>query len=410
MRVNYYLRLIKLKNWEIVFTVALIFYVLSGMLMSTLYGAFGLPESFRLVRFGVTIILLACCIYIKGTLRNVFSIAFIGAIIVMTILFSGSIREMLLLLVFFIAAEDANFKDIFKLLCVAMTIMMLVVIICDSLGAFEQYYTLVEDIDRTVDGEKVTRAYLGFDYTTMGPSLFISIIFLDGYANKDRAMSINELLKYGVILIINKLLKDLTDTRAVYLCVLMYIAGLIIIKLVGQRMIRNRLIKFGVMMAFPVMILTTIYFGMIYSPESEFLVKLNTKLSGRLRLTKAAIDEFGVHLFGSKFEWRLYGYRGTRDYMFVDSSYWNIIIKNGVIMFLLVTAMLLIIMKFTIDKKEMVTAWIFIIIGVRAMIDPQLLNIMFTPFILIFGNAISYYYRHADILSIFRTRKQENTC
>ena len=95
--------------------------------------------------------------------------------------------------------------------------------------------------------------------------------------------------------------------------------------------------------------------------------------------------------------------------MFVDCSYWNIIIKNGIVIFLLMTAILLIIMKFLMDTNDIVTAWIFMVIMVRAMIDPQLMNIIFTPFILLIGNAIRYYYIHSDILSVAkrRIRKRE---
>jgi hypothetical protein len=289
-----------------------------------------------------------------------------------------------------------------------MMIFMLIIIICDKAGIFTGYYSLLENVDRTVEGGKVTRDYMGFDYPTMGPSLFITIVYLDSFVNRERDLSINEILKYIVILYINHIFKVRTDTRGVYYCVILLIAGLLFIKAfkrIRRKFLKSRFFRFAVMMIYPVLIAVSLFIGYNYSDQNSIYQALNTKLSNRLSLTRSAIDEFGIHLFGSKFEWRLYGYRGTSDYLFVDSSYWNIIIRNGIIMFILVVMIIMIIMKYSIDTNDIITAWIFAVIGVRAVIDPQLMNLIFTPFILLIGSAVSYYYNHSDVLSFYKTRR-----
>ncbi len=412
MKVNYSLKTLKFRNWEMVYTVALVFYVITGMLMSSLVGKFELPESARLVRFGISFFLLCLSIGIKGYFRNIVSLVLASAVFALTILSSGSIRELMILLVFMIASEDVDFDKVFKVLAISMLAFIILIILCDKAGLFAGYYSLIENVDRNVEGERVTRDYLGFDYPTMGPSLFITVVYLDGFVNRKRDLSVNELAKYVIILVLNYILKVRTDTRGVYYCVLLFVAGMLCIKcskLIRTRFLKNRLFRVLVIAAFIGLILISLYIGYNYSDGSAFYRALNAKLSNRLLLTRDAIKEFGIHLFGSKFEWRLYGYRGTPDYMFVDCSYWNIIIKNGIVIFLLMTAILLIIMKFLMDTNDIVTAWIFMVIMVRAMIDPQLMNIIFTPFILLIGNAIRYYYIHSDILSVAkrRIRKRE---
>ena len=57
----------------------------------------------------------------------------------------------------------------------------------------------------------------------MGPSLFITVVYLDGFVNRKRDLSVNELAKYVIILALNYILKVRTDTRGVFYCVLLFV-------------------------------------------------------------------------------------------------------------------------------------------------------------------------------------------
>ena len=395
-----YLKLYRFRNYELVYMTALVFYVLSGMLASSMFGEFELPESFRFIRFAGTIVLLMISLLIRGTLRNLIAAAAGGMIFVLTIISAGSVRELILILIFLIAAEDMEHDRIFTVLMILMAAFLFIIIALDHIGYFDKYMALIENVDRKDEGEVISRAYLGFDYPSMAPSLFFTIVMLFCYADRDKTITPFFLAKYVFIILVNSWMRKLTDTRGVYYTVMLMVAGMFFIKLIKLEFTQIRLFRFLIMAAYPIFAAVCLYIQINYQPEQQFYSDLNTKLSLRLHYTKKAIDLFGVHPFGSEFEWKLYGYRNSSEYVFVDCSYWNVIIRYGIVLFVLLMLIIMLIMKYSIDTKNTMLAWLMVVVGVHSCIDPQLFNLIYTPFLLLAGNAISYYWKHRDILAV----------
>ena len=119
--------------------------------------------------------------------------------------------------------------------------------------------------------------------------------------------------------------------------------------------------------------------SMFYDGKNTALSTINRVLSGRLSLAHIAINKYGIKAFGQFIKFNAAPLPGE-VYEVVDSSYILYILILGSIFFILLIA-LLIYMAYLIDKKKDVyLAYIFIILIIHSMFDPQLLQMSHSAF------------------------------
>ena len=145
------------------------------------------------------------------------------------------------------------------------------------------------------------------------------------------------------------------------------------------RLTRNFMLSVGV--------LIPIFLTYFYNPNSEIFRRLNWALTGRLSLGKQAISNFGVHLFGQQINWELQQ-RSTSvfdDYMYVDSSFVNILLHYGII--LLIVICLSYYKVFSNKKFDTIETIVIVILILHSMFDPQFFEMMYNPMLLLMGFA-----------------------
>jgi hypothetical protein len=406
-----FIRLPKLTKPDVLYSAAFLLYAFRLLKGTALYSIdIEEPSYFRFIFFAIFMLLLMTVIIYDHKYQNIWLIFILIPIAGITALNSGEMRNLLLVILFIIAAENVNLQEVFRFLAIMMIIYITVIVFLDWLGLFEGYAEQIESVDRNTEEGIVSRAFLGFDYPTKVPNYFYSIVLIVGFCRKDKGLN---LFLLAIAFSINYYLYLTTDTRAVYYEVMLYLFVTALLKiskrLFGINIVKCRIIKLLALFSYPIFIGVSFYMGYFYDTSKKWMTHINWILSNRLSLTKAAIDEFGIHMWGSKFEWRLDGYRGTSDYMFVDCSYWNLLLKYGIILFAVIVILFMIIMVDAIRENDDTLVWIMVIVGLHACTDPQLFNIVYTPFILLTFKIIRKWFRHPDILC-FQNKKRIAEC
>ena len=234
---------------------------------------------------------------------------------------------------------------------------------------------------RTSAGGFVRYRYgLGYTYATFAPNFFLSIvieIFFLKYKKK-RKWKIWEIT---VLMLVNTILYDYTGTRTTFILVI-----LMLLFALGSKIFRNEKIYLKKLFSniYIIMAVFSILTSALYSSSVSWMNNLNNLLSQRLRFAQQGLITWGVSFFGKSVSWDV----DAASYNYVDSSYINILICYGILVFLIV------IIGFTITTynaskyNDIGLLFVLVIWAIRAVIDPQLFLIWFNPFMFYIGVAI----------------------
>ena len=132
-------------------------------------------------------------------------------------------------------------------------------------------------------------------------------------------------------------------------------------------------------------ILLPIALTYFYNGSSKFFHTLNIFLTGRLSLGHKAWSLFGVHLFGQRIDWALQQSTTSvfDDYLYVDSSFVNILLHYGVILLIVIWFS-----YYQLIKREYfntIEMLVFVVLIIHSMFDPQFFELMYNPLLLLIG-------------------------
>lgn len=140
----------------------------------------------------------------------------------------------------------------------------------------------------------------------------------------------------------------------------------------------------GIFVAAPVICATVMLsLTWFYSEENSFLSLINRWLSNRLSLGKRGFTEFGVSLFG---QWLpIVGNGGSTEprdnYFFLDSSYVNILLSFGMVLFCVVMAMHLW-NQIQLRRNAMYAGMLVLcLLFVQCMVEHHMMEIAYNPFL-----------------------------
>ena len=120
-----------------------------------------------------------------------------------------------------------------------------------------------------------------------------------------------------------------------------------------------------------------------YQPDVEWMTKLNTLFSTRLSLGKETFDRYDIQIWGQDIPMR--GNGGTAevvtDYFFIDSSYVNILMRLGLVVFILVMLIISIIMIRNLNQPYMLLA--MVIICVHSVMEHHMFEVYYDVFLML---------------------------
>lgn len=120
-----------------------------------------------------------------------------------------------------------------------------------------------------------------------------------------------------------------------------------------------------------------------YRPDIEWMAKLNTLFSMRLSLGKETFDRYDIQIWGQDIPMR--GNGGSTevvaDYFFIDSSYVNILMRLGLVVFILVMLIISIIMIKNLNHPYMLMA--MAIVCIHSVMEHHMFEVYYDVFLML---------------------------
>lgn len=280
-----------------------------------------------------------------------------------------------------VTSRHVKFSSILKCFFISSVSMAMFTILLAKIGFIDNrvYYQLGR-----------IRASLGFGYATFLPQLFFfcSLVYIQ---LRKKMLTFIEVL---VIVILDIYLYRISDTRNPFVLTLV----LVVLTMLINRSSRFEQLFIKISPLFTPIFLVTALFSYYFSKNygnNGFSIIVNNLLSGRLGLGQNAILQYGIHPLGQKID--LFGGAAIRygnisylnDYNYIDSSYLQSLILYGTIFSMFVLVLLTFVMIILVEKKQVYLVLSMLLIAIHSMIDPQLIMLWYSPFLLLIGYLFS---------------------
>lgn len=231
-----------------------------------------------------------------------------------------------------------------------------------------------------VQGTRV-RYNLGFRYTTYSANIFMHLVIIWVYLHKKP-----KLIDVFVIMTANVLLFFATDTKVVFAEIMLLIFAWIF---AGWINLKRKFWKVFFKSAFIWCALIALVFHIGYDASIPWMYELNNLVTHRLDLGYRAFQLYGITLFGQEVVWVTSDAQALgKAYFYVDSSFLNVLLNYGLVLFVLLVIGLTGVMKRSINRKNVHECVALLFVALHAITDPQLFNILYNPFLVLVGRSI----------------------
>ena len=281
----------------------------------------------------------------------------------------GMLDINVLLLVF--SARDIDFRKLLATFSLATFSVLCLTIFASQQGIIANMF---------MNADNGYRFSLGFNYVSFASQrLFFALCSYLMFRGKK--ISYIELLALFSATIY--MYQQTSTSSPFYLSILILAYALFSIKIFKKGFIIenfwiSRLTNYGFILALVVIL----YFCFYSSGNLFHLVDQYTH--NRLRLSVEGFQNFGVHLFGQRISFSTLDIFGnfTSNYNFIDSSFVQLLVIDGLIVSAFMLFALTKVMKYFVSiRKDIVLACLGIMI-IHGMFDPQMLVLRYSPLIL----------------------------
>lgn len=329
---------------------------------------------YRIVAMVVCIVILIAKLLLEKHTRRFLLIFFLAICLAITIaistnkIFDGlTIISTIMLIV---SVKNINFRKVLVFWSVSTVLFMLFVFILLKLG-------IIENTLRIQLGGRY-RFSQGYQFVSLGANYLFHITLVYLYLRRDR-IRFWEIMLLGIV---NYYFYINTDTKSAFF---LSILALIVVYLFRNKEINQKTLKVTGLIVWTAGVIVPVVLTYFYNPSIKFFQTLNTTLTGRLSLGHKTMLLYGVDLFGQRIDWELQQ-RSTSvfdDYLYVDSSFVNILLHYGVILlFVIWLSYYLLIKRGYFNTVEML---VFIVLILHSMFDPQFFELMYNPLLLLIG-------------------------
>ena len=319
----------------------------------------------------------------NGKQKLLILISFIFIITVLINFIMTKQKRLILLLLILVSSYDIDDEKIINNLWIMQIVMTMFIITLSVFGFLQNYYIMRENAHRYS---------LGFAYTTNLSQLILFAMLLNLYVKKFK-ISINEFI---YIQLVNILLFFITQSRSEFIFVELIIIVSLIYNTIGLNNEKiNKISKFFAY-SFWIYPILSIVFVIMY-PYGGIFVKINSLLSNRLCQTYEIIQLHGVKLFGEAIEFLGYGINDKLKYganivsNYVDNEYMQLLFIHGIvfeILFIILLNFMLVQIYKRKEHKKMFVCYIYLMFG---LLNPRVINLVYSPIPFILFNEIIYY-------------------
>lgn len=273
-----------------------------------------------------------------------------------------------------ISIQNVSFRKILILWSSSIFIFMLFVFMGLKVG-------FIENTLRIQLGGRL-RLSQGYQYVSLGANYLFHFTLVYLYLRRNR-ITFFETLLLGLV---NYYFYVNTDTKSAFY---LSIVALALVYLFKNKVIDQKILNRTGHIVLTAGMVIPILLTYFYNANSRFLQTLNIALTGRLSLGNKAMSLYGVHLFGQRIDWELQQ-RATSvfdNYLYVDSSFVNILLHYGVILLIVIWFS-----YYRLIKRgyfNTVETLVFVVLIIHSMFDPQFFELMYNPLLLLIGIAWS---------------------
>lgn len=239
------------------------------------------------------------------------------------------------------------------------------------------------------DGLTLIRYGLGFHYTSTGPTVFFGIILQYIYLRKEKLRFFEPLILEAI----NLFLYWKTDARMPF-----YLGTVVLVFFLIESLFKNHW-RFtaklkGLLVVAPALIgLISVAGYIFYDGSKPFWQKVNTLLTERLALGDAAVQTYGINLYGHDIAWNGSGVVPTdAAYNFVDCSYMRLLLSYGALFLAVVLAIYVIANIKAVKIGDHWLSLLMICAALYGVTEPYLVDFAATPLII---TAVAYCEREA---------------
>lgn len=351
----------------VMFIVAVSMFLVSVILDMSLIGLDGkITQAIRYTGYGLIIFKLFRDIYDRETIvKYLICMGILGA----GIAFNHN-KTMFLYSLIVLAAINMKSELLMKVYLIVQAIMVSGIVLLSQIGIIEDFVS---------KSAEETRHFLGFNYTTAAPIMFLFMIMSYIYIKKGKL----SLFEYVIGMLITLYFYKMTDTTFAFLISI----GTLTFFFLGQIFIKQGYITFTfrhVLCLIPwISAAVSIWAQYAYDSQNAIWTSLDELVHSRLKLGHEAIETYGFHLFGRSIEWVGNSYKdlSPKGYNYVDCSYLQIALQQGVLFLLIVLFMYSYVIYKMIKEEKYYGAWIGIFIAIFSMSEPRLVNLVFNPFV-----------------------------
>ncbi len=293
-------------------------------------------------------------------------IVFISLFILMTIvtMFISKDKNILKLVLLILAFKDLDFdRFIKKDFYFKISIIILLAIL---------YFLGLTD-NNLVYREGILRNSFGFKHPN-NLGLYLMMICLDYYyMHKNNSIIKPVLLSIIVCLLIYKFI----DSRTTFIVIIGATILIIINKILKNRVVNNRIVKFVSKNLFLILLIVSIVFVYLYQRGINFTYTLNRLLTGRIYLNSLFLSQYPINFLGHDIL--------TNEKLILDSSYFNILLKYGLICILFFYQVFNHTIKSAYKNKNYIMVIIFIVLLFYGFSESFLYKVSANAFLLYFG-------------------------
>lgn len=334
--------------------------------LSVLFSSLALFEAFR---------------YYTPTKRIVITFLFLLTLLVGFV--NGIYIYLFLTFSLIVGAVNIEYKKILRVWLIIGTSFCLFSVSGSLMGIIHETTVDIGNRDVLFDGIMDRRDF-GYGWAT-DFAYHVMFILLVYWILRDGYLKVVELIGFAFISFI---VYSLTDARMAVVGMCLIIIGAIYFKRKTLKHLYLSKVSWGLI------ILSTPFFGIIsyymvkaFDPKSPGWMVLDLFMSRRLSISSETIEEAGIPLLGQKIE--LYGMSQTQNeagidssYNFIDSSYLQSLVINGIILTVLFILLFVFICRASYKRQDIVLAFAVVIAGLTGMISQYLFVISYCPLLL----------------------------
>lgn len=288
--------------------------------------------------------------------------------------------QLLTIVPFVVGAKNVNFKDIITWYMYLNVILLLTMAIFSLLGIIPNL------IYRAAP--RPPRYSLGLIYTSSLATHYFYLVLAYCYLRFSKLRWTDYLL----IIIGDVIFMMITNTKLDFIATLIVIPVMVI----AQRAFRghklSEILASFWWMAVPITSSIIIFASYFYDDSNHIMKVVDDLTSGRLGLGHRALTNYDIHILGQTIVEHTYGgsnglklanqLDGVSHYFFIDSSYIRMFLLWGLLVFILIIVYMTYIAMRSIFRRTFVLAAIILIASLNFMFEPDIIKIIYDPFLL----------------------------